>query len=131
MWVESNGWNSKDISKVVRSSEVLPEDLQDFTVPMVIVGGDVVSLYPNMKVKIVSGRVMEAILKSPVIWREVDYLEAVRYIALNLSADECIQSGLRRRHLGGENTLGPSLQYEVRDQKGGSGGTRNNGSSLR
>ena len=96
MWEESNGWNSEDISKVVRSSEVLPEDLQDFTVPMVIVGGDVVSLYPNMKVKIVSGRVMEAILKSPVIWREVDYLEAVRYIALNLSADECIQSGLRR-----------------------------------
>ena len=40
MWEESYDWNSEDISKVVRSSEVLPEDLQDFTVPMVIVGGD-------------------------------------------------------------------------------------------
>ena len=74
----------------------MPEDLQDFTVPMVVIGGDVVSLYPNMKIKEVSNRIMEAILMSPIKWKEVDYLEAIRYIALNLSADECRKSGLQR-----------------------------------
>ena len=89
-------WNSEELDRVVDSTEVLPEDLQDYTVPMVIIGTDVVSLYPSLEIKVVCKRVMEAILLSEVKWQEVDYLEAVRYIALNLSAEECAKSGLRR-----------------------------------
>ena len=95
-WEEKVGWDDSNLDRIVKSTEVLPEDLQDFTIPMVLIGGDVVSLYPNMKKNEVSARVKEAILMSSIKWSEVDYLEGVRYIALNLSAEECLTSGLRR-----------------------------------
>ena len=44
----------------------------------------------------VTERVREAVIMSSIKWENIDYLEAVRYIALNLTAEECTQSGLRR-----------------------------------
>ena len=55
-----------------------------------------VSLYPNMRVDQVSDKVREAILLSDIKWREVDYMEAARYIALNLTAEEVLKTGLKR-----------------------------------
>ena len=50
LWVENFGWNEdRDIDRRVFSTEVNTEDLQDYQVPMVIIGTDIISLYPNMK----------------------------------------------------------------------------------
>ena len=38
----------------------------------------------------------EAVLSSPIIWENVDYLECARYVALNLSLEKCRASNLRR-----------------------------------
>ena len=46
-------------------------------------GSDVVRLYPNLDVTRVSEMRLEAILRSPIIWENVDYLECSRYVALN------------------------------------------------
>ena len=35
---------------MISSKEALKEDLQDFSIPIVMIGGDVVSLYPNLDV---------------------------------------------------------------------------------
>ena len=61
-----------------------------------LIGSDVVSLYPNLEVDRVLQNVKEAILDSSMEWKEVDYLEAVRYLALNWDQKTCNQSRLRR-----------------------------------
>ena len=44
-WEEEMDWDIEDDERMMDSTEVLPEDLQDYTVPMIIVGSDVVRLY--------------------------------------------------------------------------------------
>ena len=95
-WEERVGWNPSDKDRLIDSSEALPEDLQDFTCPNLIVGADVVSLYPSMDVAKVSKMMREAIMNSPVKWEGVDYAECARYIALNWSEEKCRSSTLRR-----------------------------------
>ena len=63
---------------------------------MVIIGNDVVSLFPNLDVNRVAQNMKEAVLSSPVRWAEIDYLEATRYIALNWTDEQCQKSNLRR-----------------------------------
>ena len=63
---------------------------------MIILGSDVVSLYPSLDIREVGLRVKEAVLNSTVKWEGVDYLEAVRYIALNWTEDQCRSSNLLR-----------------------------------
>ena len=46
-WEENIGWDPLDEERVLLSTEVLPEDLQDYQTPMVVMGFDV-SLYPNL-----------------------------------------------------------------------------------
>ena len=84
------------MDRVFCSTEVNEEDLQDYEVPMVVIGYDVVSLYPNMKVDQVSEKVLEAIMMTKITWRAVDYMEAARYVILNLTAEEVMESGLKR-----------------------------------
>ena len=81
---------------VVRSREVNPEDIQDFDEPMVIIGSDVISLYPNLDVTKVSKEMREAIKVAKIEWEEVDYREAARYVALNWSREQCERSPLSR-----------------------------------
>ena len=47
LWEEQYGWSMEDEGRIFRGDEVLPEDLQDYTKPMVIIGNDVVNLYPS------------------------------------------------------------------------------------
>ena len=73
---------------------------------MVIVGTDVVNLYPSLDVEKVVGIIREAVIKSKVKWEEIDFLEAARYVALNWSAEKCKASKLgrilpHRRYTGG------------------------------
>ena len=86
----------EDEDRVYSSGEVLPEDIQDQTTPMVVIGTDVVNLYPSLDITKVVEVVKEAILDIGISFDEVDYLEASRYVALNWSEAECQKSGLRR-----------------------------------
>ena len=88
------GWVEEDIDRLVSSVEVLPEDLQDFSLPMVVIGSDVEALYPSLDSKRVARMVSEAIMMSKVTWMNLDYMEACWYIALNWSADQCRRSNL-------------------------------------
>ena len=78
------------------SSEALPEMIQNYEEKMVLIGGDVISLYPNLEIDSMVEKVKEAILTSDMKWEDVDYLEGVRYLALNWDAEQCRMSKLRR-----------------------------------
>ena len=92
-WVD---WNPQELTREYTAKEMLQEEVQDYTCPMVIVGSDVVSLYPSMDVTRCSELMKEAILSSPIVWDNVDYLECARYVALNWSSEKCRASRLRR-----------------------------------
>ena len=105
-WEEVNGWNTEEVDRKVSGNEVNHEDLQDVTVPMIIVGTDVVNLYPSLDIGKVVGQVREAVQNSNIKWEETDYLEGARYVALNWSEEKCRSSGLwrilpKRRHKNG------------------------------
>ena len=95
-WKSKMNWNENELEREIDSQEALPEMIQDYEARMVIVGTDVVSLYPNMEVNKVIENVKEAVLRSTMIFEEFDYMEGARYLALNWSADECRKSRLRR-----------------------------------
>ena len=106
IWEETIGWDSSDIDRKLDGTAVLLEDLQEQTEPMVIIGTDVINLYPSLDITMVVGEVEEAILKSGIKWQDIDYLEGARYIALNWSEQQCRTSKLarvlpRRRYTGG------------------------------
>ena len=63
---------------------------------MIIIGSDVAALYPNLDADQVATLVYQAVKKSKIKWKNVDYLEAVRYIALNWDEVKCRTSSLRR-----------------------------------
>ena len=92
-WEEKVKWNE---NMIISSKESLPEDLQNFNCPMVCIGSDVVSLYPNLDIGEVSKKMKEAILNSPITWQDIDYLEATRYIALNWDNEKCRSSKLSK-----------------------------------
>ena len=89
-------WDYRDMDRTINSEEALPEDLQDYQVPMVVMGSDVVPLYPNLDIEEVGLRVKEAVLNSNNTWDGIDDMEAVQYIALNWSEDQCRSSRLHR-----------------------------------
>ena len=95
-WEKSNDWGEGELDRILLGTEVLHEDLQDVSSPMVIIGTDVVNLYPSLDIKKVVGNVGEAILDSKITWQEIDFLEGARYIALNWSEEKCRSSGLKR-----------------------------------
>ena len=95
-WREAYGWDGGDLDRKIRSTEALPEHLQDFEKNMVLIGSDVISLYPNLEVDKVVNNIREAIEIANVKWEEVDYREGVRYLALNWDLETCNKSSLRR-----------------------------------
>lgn len=126
-WIRDFGWVEGDMERMISSVDALPEDIQDYSIPFVIIGSDVESLYPSLDIDKVAKLVYEAILKSEMKWENIDFMEACRYIALNWSEEQCIKSSLRkvlptRRGRTGvkPGVRGPWVQR---------GGTRNNGGS--
>ena len=95
-WETRVGWKGEDKDRIFNSADVLHEDLQYQTIPMVIVGSDVVNLYPNLDINKVVDTVQLAIMESSIQFDEIDYLEAARYVALNWTAEECRASPLGR-----------------------------------
>ena len=95
-WEHVVGWDDNDLDRKYSSKEMLQEDCQDYTTPMVLVGSDVVSLYPNLDVSRVSRLMYEAVKTSPLKWDNVDWLECCRYVALNWTRQQCRLRKLRR-----------------------------------
>ena len=95
-WEMSIDWDEENIDRVICSTEALEEDLQDYSIPMVVIGGDVVSLYPNLDVDMVVERIKDEVMRTDLKFSSIDYLEATRYLALNWSEDEVRRSDLRR-----------------------------------
>ena len=95
-WERRMKWDPNDKDRVFTSQQVNLEDLQDFEVAMFVIGYDVISLYPNMKVDQVCEILRQAVLEADIKWDKVDYMEAVRYISLNMTAEEAASSPLRR-----------------------------------
>ena len=86
----------RDEERVWKSTEVLEEEIQDFEAEMVIIGCDVESLYPSLDRDETSRIIGEEILRSEIVWEDLDYLEGTRMIALNRSAEWCRTHELRR-----------------------------------
>ena len=63
---------------------------------MVVIGSDVVNLYPSLDIARVVENVGVAVQESNITWSNLDYLEGCRYIALNWSEQACRTSKLRR-----------------------------------
>ena len=63
---------------------------------MVIVGTDVVNLYPSLRVDKVVEAVRRAVVDTEVKFDELDYLEMARYVALNWPESKCRSSPLGR-----------------------------------
>ena len=77
-WEQKMDWDG-ELDRVLDSTEVLSEDLQDFSTPMVAIGSDVVSMYPNLDVDLVVNMIGEEVKKSGVEGTNVDWLEGARY----------------------------------------------------
>ena len=73
-WVQEFSWLEDDLDRIIKSVKALPEDLQDFSLPMVLIGSDVEALYPSLNIDRVSQIVYEAILRSKVKRDNVDYM---------------------------------------------------------
>ena len=95
-WERNTDWEEEDQERIIMSTESLEEDLQDYEVPMVVVGSDVVSLYPNLDVEKVVIRIEEEVRRTDIQFENVDYLEATRYLALNWTHEQCMRSPLKR-----------------------------------
>ena len=95
-WEDKVGWDCGDLDRVYDGENVNPEDMQDYTVPMVMVGTDVVNLYPSLVIDKVVETVRRAVLDTEMKFEEVDYLEMARYVALNWPESKCRSSPLGR-----------------------------------
>ena len=82
--------------RVWRSAEVLEEDLQDMEAPQVIVGCDVEALYPSLDPNECAEVVREEVMRTKIQWKDMDYVEGARMIALNRSAAWCRRSKMKR-----------------------------------
>ena len=89
-------WEDEDLDRLVDSTEALQEDLQDWSSPFVVIGSDVVSLYPNLDTGKIVENLGEIIGRANIKWTNVDLLEGARYSALNWSEEQIRRSSLRR-----------------------------------
>ena len=49
-WKRKMNWED-NTTKIISIGEANPEDVQDFSSPMVLIGSDVAALYPNLDVE--------------------------------------------------------------------------------
>ena len=94
-------WMNMEMEKnnpynILHSEQVLPEMLQDYEVPQVLVGCDVEALYPSLNIDTCCETVYQEIMATNITWEDTDLLEGCRYIALNWSQEQCRKSDLRR-----------------------------------
>ena len=84
------------MEKRISSKEVDTQMIQDRSKEMVIIGSDVVGLYPCMIGVSVGEECYQAVMGSGIKFEGVDYKEGTRYLALNWTELRCRTSRLRR-----------------------------------
>ena len=62
---------------MVSSRDVENGLIQDRSVPMIIIGSDVVSLYPNLRSKECEEEIYQVVVESDIKWEGVHWKEAV------------------------------------------------------
>ena len=82
--------------RMMNSKEVPNNVVQDKSIPMVVIGTDVVSLYPNLRWDPAGEQVYQAIMETDITYEGVNYKEGVRYLALVRGYEWCKNSKLRR-----------------------------------
>ena len=82
--------------KMISSKDVPSDLVKDSSIPLVIIGTDVVSLYPNIKWEAAGEEVYQAIMDTTIQFEGMNYKEGVRYLALVRGYDWCLKSKLRR-----------------------------------
>ena len=106
-WKKVNNWDEDDLDRVIDSKEALPEMIQDYETQMVVVGTDVISLYPNMVVGRVVKNIKEAVRIFKIEFRDIDYL--------NWDAETCRVIPIRRGKRGTRPYLnGPGPRGKIR-----------------
>ena len=75
--------SAKDMNVMISSKDVDANLVQDRSKKMVIIGSDVVGLYPCMVGSSVGEECYQAVLETEIEFEGVDYKEGVRYLALN------------------------------------------------
>ena len=75
-WEQDQDWEEEGQDRIIDSKEANREDVQDYTVPMVCIGSDVINLYPSLEIEEVVGTIMEEMRTTEVRWEGIDYLEA-------------------------------------------------------
>ena len=87
----------QDLQLAMVSAKDVPTELvQDMSKPLVIIGSDVVSLYPNLTWESAGEAVYHTIVDSDIVWQGVNFKEGVRYLALCRGYDWCLKSNLHR-----------------------------------
>jgi hypothetical protein len=82
--------------KLLTAWEASKDQLQDREKPMLVIGSDVEALYPSLDDRKVAEICYRAVMETKMKFENIDYKEAVRYVALNWSAEQCRMSKLRR-----------------------------------
>ena len=82
--------------RLVRAKEVSTDRIQDKDTPMVCVGSDVEALYPSLEDVTVAEICFTAIMETEIEFDNINYKEAARYCAMNMRAEECQISPLKR-----------------------------------
>ena len=82
--------------RMVSSQDVNNNLVQDKSKPVVVIGSDVVSLYPNLRSLEAGEEIFQAVMASSITWEGVNWQEAVRYIAMTRGYKWCQESRLRR-----------------------------------
>ena len=95
-WEKLVDWDDEDLDRKLDSRDALQEDLQDYSIPLVIIGSDVISLYPNLDTTRVDENMIEIVKGANLVWSNVDLLEGARYLALNWTEEQVRRSSLRR-----------------------------------
>ena len=90
---EAKTWRGQ---KLVGGREVNNSQVQDRDKKMLVVGSDVEALYPSLEDMAVAEICYKAVMESKVKFEGVNYREAVLYVALNWTAQQCRLSKLRR-----------------------------------
>ena len=63
---------------------------------MILLGADVISLFPSLDTKEMADVVMKELLKTSMTFQEIDWKELATYVALNLDPGEIRKAGLER-----------------------------------
>ena len=61
-WEKRVRWDPREMTREFTTKDMLQEEIQDCTCPMVIIGSDVASMYPSMDVARCSELMKEAVL---------------------------------------------------------------------